>query len=429
VSEPATTPGPAARLRGWLGRFALVGAGITALDVTLLVELDRLGAPLVLADLVAVGAAAVLSYLAHRTFSFHNDPFVRWVRRPSAFLGVAAGAAAVDLGLLTVAIGAGLPLLPAKLVAVAGAGAVRLLSYRWLLFQGTRQSQDRRSNRPSPTDPLRFSVVVPAYEEAARIGTTVDRLRDALAGVGRSGGAEIVVVDDGSPDGTAEAARAAAVEGGPAGVQVVVVAQPANRGKGAAVRAGMAVARGRSVAFTDADLAYSPDQLLTLLAALEDGWDLVVGSRHHPGGSTLVAASAVREVGSRLINLTTLALLLGQYRDTQCGLKGFRSDVARLLFGQSRVDGFAFDVELFHLAERYELSLLEVPVHVSYSERSTVRVARDAVRLLADLVRIRGWAKSGVYRGRWPPVAQATAAGRVGPRSAGDGDRLGEPHR
>ena len=79
-----------------------------------------------------------------------------------------------------------------------------------------------------------------------------------------------------------------------------------------------------------------------------------------------------------MINTFTLALLLGQYRDTQCGLKGFRSDVARLLFGQSRVDGFAFDVELFHLAERYELSLVEVPVRVQNSERSTVRVARDA---------------------------------------------------
>ena len=199
------------------------------------------------------------------------------------------------------------------------------------------------------------------------------------------------------------------------------MSRPTNRGKGAAVRAGMAVARGRSVAFTDADLAYSPDQLLTLLAALEDGWDMVVGSRHHADATTLAPASPLREIGSRLINLTTMALLLGQYRDTQCGLKGFRADVARLLFGQGRVDGFAFDVELFHLAERYELSLHEVPVRVAHSERSTVRVARDAARLLVDLVRIRGWAKAGDYRGRWPAGSERPAPRRFGAAGAGGG--------
>jgi len=176
----------------------------------------------------------------------------------------------------------------------------------------------------------------------------------------------------------------------------------------------MAAARGRSLAFTDADLAYSPDQLLSLLDRLEAGWDVVVGSRHHPGARALARAPRLREVGSRLINLATMALLLGQYRDTQCGLKGFRSDVAGLLFGQSRVDGFAFDVELFHLAERYELSLAEVPVVVTYSERSTVRVARDAWRLVRDLARIRGWAKAGAYQGRWAPVAPGRAAPAAG---------------
>ena len=159
----------------------------------------------------------------------------------------------------------------------------------------------------------------------------------------------------------------------------------------------MLAARGRTVAFTDADLAYSPDQLLGVLAAIESGWDVVVGSRHHRDATTVAPPRRLREVGSRVVNTFTMALLLGQYRDTQCGLKGFRSDVAHLLFGQSRVDGFAFDVELFHLAERYELSLVEVPVRVQNSERSTVRVARDATRLVGDLFRIRGYAKRGLY--------------------------------
>ena len=90
-------------------------------------------------------------------------------------------------------------------------------------------------------------------------------------------------------------------------------------------------------------------------------------------------------------------MLLGHYRDTQCGLKGFRSDVARLIFSHTLVDGFAFDVEVFHLIERYHLSLTEVPVRVENSSRSTVRVARDALRLVRDLFLVRRWSVEGRY--------------------------------
>ncbi|HEY4376383.1 MAG TPA: hypothetical protein VGM93_04465, partial [Acidimicrobiales bacterium] len=127
------------------------------------------------------------------------------------------------------------------------------------------------------------------------------------------------------------------------------------------------------------------------------GWDVVVGSRRHTDTTTLVRARRLREIGGRAINLCTHAVLLGQYRDTQCGLKAFRSDVARALFAKTQVDGFAFDVELFHLVERYRLSLEEVPVSVENTTRSTVRVARDAARLLRDLVRIRRAAAAGAY--------------------------------
>ena len=149
---------------------------------------------------------------------------------------------------------------------------------------------------------------------------------------------------------------------------------PVNRGKGAAVRAGMLAARGRTVAFTDADLSYSPDHLIELLEQVEAGWDVVVGSRRHDDTTTLVRARRVREIGGRAINLLTRIVLLGKYRDTQCGLKAFRSDVAQVIFGHSRIDGFAFDVEVFHLVEAYQLSLAEVPVRVVNSSRSTVHV-------------------------------------------------------
>jgi len=119
---------------------------------------------------------------------------------------------------------------------------------------------------------VRLSVVVPAYAEADDIGATIARLRDELGGL--DGGLEIVVVDDGSPDDTAAAARASGAD--------QVIEQRPNRGKGAAVRAGVLAATGRTVAFTDADLSYSPDQLRVLLEQVEAGWDVVVGSRRHP---------------------------------------------------------------------------------------------------------------------------------------------------
>jgi glycosyltransferase involved in cell wall biosynthesis len=240
-------------------------------------------------------------------------------------------------------------------------------------------------NQPEP----RLSVIVPAYAEAGRIGASVAALRDALRPVAVEGGIELIVVDDGSPDATAEeAARAGADE---------VISLPANRGKGAAVRAGMLAARGRTLAFTDADLAYSPDQLLTLLAKVEEGWDVVVGSRRHVETTTLVRARRVREVGGRVFSLVTGWLVLGQERDTQCGLKAFSADAARRIFSRGQLDSFAFDVEIFLLARRWGLKLAEVPVAVQNFDASTVRLSSDAWRMVLDLWRIQRWARSGYY--------------------------------
>ena len=395
------------RIRGWLGRFALVGIVATLVDAGVLtVGAGILHGSVLPVNLLAVTLAAVISYAANRLVTFRNDPFVRWVHQPSAFLAVAITAGGADTAVLGGMLYFGNPLAVAKVAAISIAALVRIVAYRWLLFQGLRRRQgEREAGRAAPQGEVRLSVVVPAYREEERIGTTIEALLEALSEVGSNGGLEIVVVDDGSPDATADAAEAVAqiVNARGSGSTVKVLSQERNRGKGAAVRAGVLVATGRAIAFTDADLAYAPHQLLALLAQVEDGWDMVVGSRHHAGTTTLVRAGWVREFGSRVINLFTLALLLGQYRDTQCGLKAFRSDPAKLLFRRSRIDGFAFDVELFHLAERYELSLMEVAVKVENSERSTVKVVRDAGRLLRDLLRIRRWAKQGCYDAETSP--------------------------
>lgn len=257
----------------------------------------------------------------------------------------------------------------------------------------------------------RLSVVIPAYREVDHIGEAIRRVRSELAPVAEDGGLEVLVVDDGSGDGTAEAARRYHAD------QVIAFAR--NRGKGAAVRAGMLAANGRAVAFTDADLSYAPAQIADLLARVEQGWDVVVGSRRHGDTTTVAEARRLRDLGGRAVNLASRVVVRGCYGDTQCGLKAFRSDAARLLFSHGRVDGFAFDVEVFHLAERYDLSLVEVPVRVENFDQSTVRVAHDAAWLLVDLARIASHGACGHY--------DLVAGEALSPAAAGAGAPGGSP--
>ena len=233
---------------------------------------------------------------------------------------------------------------------------------------------------------MRLSVVVPAYREVGRIGTTVASLRDALAPAHSDGGVEIVVVDDGSDDGTAEASRAD-----------VVVEFPANRGKGAAVRAGMRASSGAVVAFTDADLSYAPDQILGLLEEVEQGADAAVGDRRHPDSVAVTDPSWLRRAGSRAVAAACRVLRLGRGHDTQCGLKAFSREAAGELLDASVMERFAFDVELLFLAERLGMRVRDVPVEVVNSRVSSVRVASDGWALVLDMFRIRTRALLGRY--------------------------------
>jgi putative flippase GtrA len=319
-----------------LRRVAAVTVVPTVVDIGLLVVLrEGLGWILVVADLVAIAVASLLSYGVHRAVTFRSDPFVRWVRMPGAFALIAAAAAVVDVVVLRSVYAAHeldtvSALVGAKALAVAAAALLRLGGYRAVLLSLTRRSIGVRAERPTAPGERRATVLLPALNEQARIGASVAAVRAALRDHLGEIDLEIVVIDDGSTDGTADAA----LQGG--ADQVVVL--PRNRGKGGALRAGVAAARGRTVAFTDADLSYSPEQLWTVIAAVESGWDVVVGSRRHPDATTVHGAGGVRDIGSRLINLVTMAVLLSRPHDTQCGLKAFRSDVAKTLFRLGRVD-------------------------------------------------------------------------------------------
>lgn len=381
-------------MRGNLARFAVVGSAVTAADVGLFLAVWRGGRrSVVVADVPALATAGAVSWGLHRALTFRHDPYQRWLSEHEAFLasGLVAGAVDVAITSALVAVSgerstrAGLA---AKLPAVALAGTVRWVLHRRVLFRIVRQDHIPHAERGAAEGARRLSVVVPAYGEEGRIGATVARIRAELAPLGEP--VEIVVVDDGSLDATAAEADEAGAD--------VVVRQPVNRGKGAAVRAGVLAASGRTIAFTDADLAYAPGQLLGLMHEVEEGWDVVVGSRRHDQTTTLVKAGRLREIGGRVINFFTHAVLLGAYRDTQCGMKAFRADAARTIFERSRIDGFGFDVEVFVIAERNGMAVREVPVQVENSERSTVKVVRDASRLVADLFRVRRWSREGRYQ-------------------------------
>ena len=368
-------------------RFALVGLTATAVDYGLAVGLSEIGLQRVVADLVALVVAAVVSLALHSRVTLRGDQLDRWIRRPPVFFTVAFVAGTVDM-VLFAGLGSLRPAV-AKVVALAAAALIRALAHRLVLFRAVRREQDHPLPRPAPPGAVRLSVVVPAFREESRIAETLRRIRAELAEVDETGNLEIVVVDDGSPDDTAIVARAAGAD------QVVV--QPENRGKGAAVRAGVVAATGRTIAFTDADLAYAPRQILPMLDAVEGGWDVVIGNRHDNDSETLVGTSALRSFGSRMVNMATNLMLLGNYRDTQCGCKAFRSDVGKAVLGVGRVDGFAFDIELLHLVERYGFSLKEVPVEVANSETSTVRAVRDGIGVGLDILRIRRLAARGSY--------------------------------
>ena len=375
-----------------LRRFLLVGVLITEIDLAVMLALGwAADLPWLLADAGSLFVAAISSFAIHRRITFSDDPHALIDHRPTAFARAVAPALLLDLAI----VGVGTAVLgdavwiavTVKIVAVTAASWVRLLRYRRVLFSAVR-SEQLHASVPFASDGPRLSVVLPAYNASSDVESSVAALRVALRDVEDDGGLEIVVADDGSTDDTVERARRAGA---------VVVTLDVNQGKGAAVRAGMLAATGRSRIFTDVDLAYPPHQLRTMLDVLEHDADVVVGSRRHAETEALYRGTKFRELGSLVFNLFTHVVLLGQYRDTQSGIKGFRGGAADLIFTRTVVNGFAFDVEVLHLVERYRLGLTQLPVVLNNVDETTVRLAVDTLRMVGDVFGVRRRAAAGHY--------------------------------
>ncbi len=232
-----------------------------------------------------------------------------------------------------------------------------------------------------------LSIVLPCLDEAERLPAT---LRAYLAHypAGRAE-VELLVVDDGSTDGTAAVADRVAVTD----QRVRVLRTASNHGKGYAVRAGIRAAQGELVVFTDADGSYGPEQVDLVVAALADA-PVAIGARL---GSQAGAGRPLRRLASRVFN-RAMRLLLGlPFHDTQCGLKGFRQEAAAAVFGRARVDGFAFDAEMLLLARHLGLRVVEVPVRAEERPGSRVHLTGDALRMLLDVWAVRRAARRGAY--------------------------------
>jgi glycosyltransferase involved in cell wall biosynthesis len=238
-------------------------------------------------------------------------------------------------------------------------------------------------------DPM-VSIVVPAFNEASRISQSVKKI-DAFAQ--RSPLAlELIVVDDGSKDETAEIVRKLEVKG------LRLIHNRENHGKGYTVRQGVLAASGKYVLFTDADLSAPIEELNKLLdVALREGAEVVIGSRNLDRGYIEKHQSPMREFGGIVFNLMVRLFLGLQLQDTQCGFKLFHRERSRSAFEKQTTSGFAFDPEILFLAKRNGLKIREVPVRWSHAEGSKVQFFRDGVRMFFDLARIRWNAIAGRY--------------------------------
>jgi glycosyltransferase involved in cell wall biosynthesis len=237
-----------------------------------------------------------------------------------------------------------------------------------------------------------LSIVIPAYNEEFRLPTSLERIAGFLER--SSGSGEVIVVDDGSHDRTGAVANSfcSRISG------LKVLANGVNRGKGFSVRRGMLEAQGEFVLFSDADLSAPIEEADKLLAALEEGYDVAIGSRAVNRDLIEVHESPFREFAGIIFNKIVRITLRLPFVDTQCGFKAFRRKRCRVLFEQQTIERFGFDPELLYLARHHHLRAVEIPVRWAHSPATKVNMLRDSVQMFLDVFVIRWNAIRGRYR-------------------------------
>jgi dolichyl-phosphate beta-glucosyltransferase len=245
------------------------------------------------------------------------------------------------------------------------------------------------------TEPLEYSIVIPAYNESARIGAALSEVSACIRS--RGWRAEVLVVDDGSTDDTAAMVRAWAAEH----PEVRLLQNERNRGKGYSVRNGMLHATGETVMFTDADMSSPIDEAERLFSAIAAGADVAIGSRWLTGKRIVHRQPLYRRFFGRCFNALTRMVMRLPFADTQCGFKAFRRQAAQMVFGLQRIERWGFDPEILFIAITRGLRVDEVSVTWGHDERSRISYLRDGMQMLMELAFIRYNAVTGRY-GRTP---------------------------
>ena len=245
-----------------------------------------------------------------------------------------------------------------------------------------------------------LSIIIPSYNEEARLPETLQCIAEYLPTLGLR--TEVLVVDDGSTDRTAAVAES--FHGKLNGLRVL--SNGTNRGKGYSVRHGMLESQGDMVLFTDADLSAPIEESAKLLSALNNGYDVAIGSRAMDRSLISTHQSIFREFAGIVFNKIVRMVLRLPFVDTQCGFKAFRRERCQIIFAQQRIEGFGFDPELLYLARHHGLRAIEIPVRWGHSPATKVSMLGDSLKMFADIFTIRWNAMSGRYaRG-----ARSTAA-------------------
>jgi dolichyl-phosphate beta-glucosyltransferase len=228
-----------------------------------------------------------------------------------------------------------------------------------------------------------LSVVVPAYNEEERLPRTIEQIERYLHG--KNADFELILVDDGSADGTRQVMDAAAQRY----ASVHVEALPHNRGKGRALAVGVEAAKGDEILLTDADLSTPIEELDKLQAALQGGAGVAIASRALRGSRVEVSQPLYRVLMGKGFNLIVQAVLLPGIWDTQCGFKLFRGDVARKVFAHLSTDGFGYDPEVLYRARKQGVKIAEIPVVWRNSAETKVRAVRSSLDMLRHVIRVR----------------------------------------
>jgi dolichyl-phosphate beta-glucosyltransferase len=236
-----------------------------------------------------------------------------------------------------------------------------------------------------------YSIVIPAYNESARIGKTLTAVLECVHS--RNWLAEVIVVNDGSRDTTADIVR----EFARLDPIVQLLENPSNRGKGYSVRHGILAGRGDILMFTDADLSSPIEEAERLFAAINEGADIAIGSRWLEVSRQTIKQPIYRQFFGRCFNAVTRWVMGLPFADTQCGFKAFRKSAALTVFGLQRIERWGFDPELLFIALRRGQKIKEVPVTWGHDERSRMSYLRDGLRMLQEILFIRWNAFTGVY--------------------------------